>query len=236
MKPSSNVDAREIAKFDQVSSAWWDTQGETRLLHVVNPLRCSFIFSHVEVAQPRILDIGCGGGILSEALAKAGARVTGIDMSQPMLQVAREHARTQGLEIDYRCQSAERIAQAEAGSYDVVVCMEMLEHVPQPAGVIAAAARMLKPGGWAVFSTINRSLKAFLFAIVVGEYVLHLLPRGTHSYKKLIRPHELRAWARDSGLDCISIASLMFNPVTRTFKLAPGREDVNYMGCFVRQR
>ncbi|MBU6469486.1 MAG: bifunctional 2-polyprenyl-6-hydroxyphenol methylase/3-demethylubiquinol 3-O-methyltransferase UbiG [Gammaproteobacteria bacterium] len=234
MKPSSNVDAREIAKFDQVSPAWWDLQGEMRMLHVINPLRCKFIFDHLDVVQPRILDIGCGGGILSEALAGVGARVTGIDLSEPTLQVARRHAAEQGLEIDYRRQSAEQIAQAEAGRYDAVVCMEMLEHVPYPEAVIAAAVQILKPGGQAFFSTINRSLKAFLFAIVAGEYVLHLLPRGTHSYKKLIRPHELRAWARASGLRYVGIASLLFNPVTGTFKVAAGKEDVNYMACFAK--
>lgn len=234
MQPNLNVDAREITKFDRVSQAWWDTQGEMRMLHVINPLRCKFVFDHLAVAQPGILDIGCGGGILSEALARAGARVTGIDLSQPTLEIARRHASAQGLVIDYRCQSAEQIAQAEAGRYDAVTCMEMLEHVPQPAGVIAASARVLKPGGWAFFSTINRSFKAFLFAILAGEYILHLLPRGTHSYRKLIRPDELRAWARADGLQYAGIASLMFNPLTQTFKAVADKEDINYMVCFVK--
>lgn len=236
MNPAPNVDAREIGKFDQVSQAWWDTRGEMRMLHVINPLRCNFICSQIDAPQPKILDVGCGGGILSEALARSGARVTAIDLSQPTLVAAREHARSQGLEIDYRYQHAEQLAREEAGNYDAVTCMEMLEHVPDPAGVIAACARALKPGGYAFFSTINRSLKAFLFAIVAGEYLLHLLPRGTHRYKKLIRPRELRRWALDNGLEYVSVASLMYNPLTGNFKVAAGKADVNYMVCFSKRR
>jgi 2-polyprenyl-6-hydroxyphenyl methylase/3-demethylubiquinone-9 3-methyltransferase len=235
MKPFSNVDDQEITKFDKVSQIWWDTEGEMRNLHVINPLRTKFVFDNLDTPQPRILDVGCGGGILSEALAKAGARVTAIDLSQPTLEAARRHAAAQGLEIDYRYQSAEQIAQEEKGSFDAVTCMEMLEHVPDPGKVIAACARVLKPGGRAFFSTINRTPKAFLFAIVAGEYILRLLPRGTHSYEKLIRPQEMRNWAHAGGLEFVSVASLMYNPLTKNFKVAPGKEDINYMAYFIKK-
>jgi len=181
------------------------------------------------------VDVGCGGGILTETLARAGARAVGIDQSELTLQVARQHAGQGRLAIDYRLQTVERMAEQEAGSYDVVTCLEMLEHVPDPAAVIAACARLLKPGGHAFFSTINRNLKAWLFAIVGGEYVLRILPRGTHEYAKLIRPDELRGWAQAAGLDFIRSASLMYNPLARSFRVAPGREDVNYMASFVKR-
>lgn len=235
MTEFSNVDDREITKFDKVSNLWWDTRGEMRNLHVVNPLRTKFVMDAIDVPRPRILDVGCGGGILSEALARAGAQVTAIDLSAPSLEAARQHAGAQGLQIDYRLQSAEQIAEEEAGRFDAVTCMEMLEHVPDPARVIAACARVLKPGGRAFFSTINRTPKAFLFAIVAGEYILRLLPRGTHEYAKLIRPREMRDWARAAGLEFVGSASLMYNPFTRNFKVAPGKEDVNYMASFVRK-
>lgn len=234
MTPSLNVDTAEIGKFDRVSRLWWDAGGKMGMLHVINPLRLQFILQQVIVPHSRIVDVGCGGGILAEALVRSGARVSGIDLSELSLAVAERHAREQGLAIDYRYQDAEQLAREQPGSFDVVTCMEMLEHVPDPARVVAACAQVLKPGGRAVFSTINRTPKAFLFAIVGGEYVLRLLPRGTHHYRKLIRPDELRGWARAGGLACTGSASLMYHPLRRRFRVAAGREDVNYMASFTK--
>ena len=183
----------------------------------------------------RILDVGCGGRILSEALAKAGAQVTGLDLSEASLQVAREHAQGNGLAIDYRYESVQDVAERQNGQFDAITCMEMLEHVPEPAKVIVACAKALKPGGRAFFSTINRTPKAFLFAIIGGEYILHLLPRGTHTYSKLIRPQELKDWTRQAGLEFVKLASLIYNPFTGTFKVAEGKEDVNYMAHFIKK-
>lgn len=235
MNQSTNVDASEVSKFDRVSQLWWDPNGKMGMLHVINPLRKKFILDHIDVSSPRIVDIGCGGGILTEALAKAGARVMGIDQSEPSLEVAREHARKGGLDIEYRLQRAEELAELEPASFDAVVCMEMLEHVPDPGAIVDACTRMLKPGGKAIFSTINRTAKAFLFAIVGGEYILRILPRGTHQYSMLIRPDEMRGWATASGLEFITSASLMYNPLTKNFRVAPGKEDVNYMASFVKR-
>lgn len=234
MTSFDNTDLQEIGKFDKVSQIWWDPKGEMGTLHTINPLRLDFIIRNLSQPNPRILDVGCGGGILSEALAKAGAHVTGIDLSEPSLQVARQHAQSQGLAIDYRSASAEETAARQPAQFDAVTCMEMLEHVPEPAKVVAACAQALKPGGHAYFSTINRTLKAFLFAIVAGEYFLHLLPRGTHTYQKLIQPRELKAWAAQSGLTFSELQSLIFNPLTGSWKVAPGFEDVNYMAHFVK--
>lgn len=236
MTSFNNADTKEIEKFDKVSQIWWDPKGEMGTLQTINPLRTTFILEKNKEDSPKILDVGCGGGILSEALAKAGAQVTGIDLSRAALEVAQKHAQKQGLQIDYRFESAEELAQKEPGSFDAVTCMEMLEHVPEPEKVIAACAEALKPGGFAFFSTINRTPKAFLFAIIGGEYILHLLPRGTHTYQKLIRPRELKDWAGVAGLEFSRIASLMYNPLTRKFKVAVGREDVNYMAHFIKRK
>jgi 2-polyprenyl-6-hydroxyphenyl methylase/3-demethylubiquinone-9 3-methyltransferase len=234
MKSFDNADHNEISKFDRVSQIWWDPKGEMGTLHTINPLRTDFIMEKLIVHNPRILDVGCGGGILSEALAKIGAQVTGIDLSQASLEVAQQHAQKQSLEIDYRYESVEEVARKYAGSFDVVTCMEMLEHVPEPGKIVAACAQALKPGGYAIFSTINRTPKAFLFAIIGGEYILRLLPRGTHTYRKLIRPQELKNWAKESGLEFSRLSSLIYNPFTHTFKVAAGKEDVNYMVHFIK--
>lgn len=231
----SNVDPHELGKFDRAAKLWWDPDGKMGMLHVINPLRRDFVFGHIATPGPRIVDIGCGGGILTEAMARHGAQVLGIDLSQPTLDIAIAHARQAGLDIDYRLQSAEALAAEQAGSFDAVTCMEMLEHVPDPSAVIAACARLLKPGGQAFFSTINRNFKAWLFAIVGGEFVLRILPRGTHRYRMLIRPDEMRAWATSSGLRFLSSASLMYTPWNRTFRVVPGKEDVNYMAAFTKE-
>lgn len=236
MTKSSNVDAQEIAHFNRLAELWWDPAGKMGQLHSINPLRTRFIMDRITSPQPRMLDIGCGGGILAESLAKSGATVTGIDLSRMSLDIARRHAGRGRLGVDYRYSDVEALAREEAGSFDAVACMEMLEHVPQPARVIASCAQLLRPGGMAFFSTINRTLKAFLFAIVAGEYVLGLLPRGTHSYRKLIRPAEMRDWAGAAGLTFKAVDSLMYNPLTRKFRVAPNREDINYMACFIKNK
>jgi 2-polyprenyl-6-hydroxyphenyl methylase/3-demethylubiquinone-9 3-methyltransferase len=235
MKSFENADKKEIEKFDRVSQIWWDPKGEMGTLHTINPLRTNFIMERLTVSDPRILDVGCGGGILSEALAKAGAQVTGLDLSEASIQVAKQHAQQQGLEVDYRYESVQDVAHQQAGTFDAVTCMEMLEHVPEPGKIVAACAQALKPGGQAFFSTINRTPKAFLFAIIGGEYILRLLPRGTHTYSKLIRPQELKDWTHEAGLEFVRLASLMYNPFTRTFKVAAGKEDVNYMAHFIKK-
>lgn len=231
-----NVDQEEIAKFNRVSELWWDEKGKMGMLHVINPLRSQFAFDHIETPNPRMIDIGCGGGILTEELVKRGAvNVVGVDQSELTIKIAREHAKKSGLDIDYRLTTAEAIAEEEAGTYDAVTCLEMLEHVPDPSAIIQACTTLLKPGGKAIFSTINRNPKAFLFAIVGGEYILRILPRGTHQYNKLIKPNEMRAWAKAAGLRYLSSASLMYNPLFRKFKVAHGKEDVNYMMAFVKE-
>lgn len=232
MHASPNVDPAEIAHFNRMADMWWDPHGKMGQLHAINDLRLAFITDRIGVAAPRVVDVGCGGGILAEALARHGASVTGIDLSDLSLKIARQHAERGGLDIDYRYLDVETLAASEAHAFDAVTCMEMLEHVPHPERVIAACARLLKPGGMAFFSTINRTFKAFAFAIVAGEYILGLLPRGTHSYAKLIKPVEMRRWAGAAGLELRAVASLMYNPLTRRFRVAPDREDINYMACF----
>ncbi len=230
-----NSDEKEIKHFDKVSDIWWDPKGDMGTLHTINPLRTRFIMGDLKLHAQRVLDVGCGGGILSEALAKSGARVIGIDLSQASLEAARRHAREQGLAIEYRFESVEEIVKGTAGSFDIVTCMEMLEHVPDPGNIVAACAMALKPGGHAYFSTINRTLKALLFVIFAGEYILHLLPRGSHTYKKLIRPLELKGWAQEYGLEFVKASSLIYNPFNGTFKAVDGMEDVNYMMHFIKK-
>jgi 2-polyprenyl-6-hydroxyphenyl methylase/3-demethylubiquinone-9 3-methyltransferase len=235
MTERSNYDEKEIGKFDDVADIWWDPEGEMGTLHTINPLRKKFITEKLTNKMPKVLDVGCGGGILSEAVARTGAQVTGIDLSQASIEAARQHAQSEGVSIDYRVTSAEEVAETEASSYDVVTCMEMLEHVPEPEKIVAACAKVLKPGGHAFFSSINRTPKAFLFAIVGGEYILRLLPRGTHTYNKLIRPIELKQWSQNHGMEFARLASLMYNPFTDKFKVAHNKEDVNYMMHFIKR-
>jgi 2-polyprenyl-6-hydroxyphenyl methylase/3-demethylubiquinone-9 3-methyltransferase len=228
-----NVDAAEVAKFDALASRWWDPDGEFRPLHQINPLRLDWIRQHVDLDGSRALDIGCGGGILVESLAAAGANVTGIDMAEGSLAVARLHQIESGAEADYRQATAEELAAEQPGQYDVVTCLEMLEHVPEPPGVIVAAAELVRPGGHVFFSTINRNPKSFLFAIVGAEYVLKLLPAGTHEYQKFIRPSELESWAREAGLELRRSIGMHYNPLTKEYSLGPGL-DVNYLMYFRR--
>ncbi|WP_090898617.1 bifunctional 2-polyprenyl-6-hydroxyphenol methylase/3-demethylubiquinol 3-O-methyltransferase UbiG [Azotobacter beijerinckii] len=224
----SNVDHAEIAKFEALAHRWWDRESEFKPLHEINPLRVNWIEEHVRLAGKKVLDVGCGGGILSEAMALRGASVTAIDMGEAPLAVARLHQLESGVEVDYRQSTVEALAAEMPGQFDVVTCLEMLEHVPDPASVIHACHTLVKPGGQVFFSTINRNPKAYLLAIVGAEYLLKLLPRGTHDFKKFIRPSELGAWCRASGLAVEDIVGLTYNPLTRHYKLGTD-VDVNYM-------
>lgn len=230
-----NVDAAEVAKFDALASRWWDPDGDFRPLHEINPLRLDWIRQQVDLDNTRALDIGCGGGILAESLAVSGAEVTGIDMAEGPLAVARLHQIESGTEVTYRQATAEELAAEQPGQYDVVACLEMLEHVPDPSAVIASIAELVRPGGHVFFSTINRNPKSFLFAIVGAEYVLKLLPAGTHEYQKFIRPSELESWARSAGLELRNSIGMHYNPLTREYSLGPGL-DVNYLMYFRRPK
>ena len=228
-----NVDSGEIAKFNALAERWWDPNSEFRPLHDINPLRLNYIDERLGLPGKKVIDIGCGGGLLSEGMARRGAIVTGIDLGEAPLAVARLHAEKSGVEVEYLQVLAEEIAEQRAGEYDAVTCLEMLEHVPDPSSVIRACAKLVKPGGQVFFSTINRNPKAFLFAIVGAEYVLRLLPRGTHEYAKLIRPSELAGWSRDAGLDVRDTTGMTYNPVTQVYKL--NRDvSVNYLMHAVR--
>jgi 2-polyprenyl-6-hydroxyphenyl methylase/3-demethylubiquinone-9 3-methyltransferase len=224
-----NVDPQEIAKFSELAHRWWDPESEFRPLHQINPLRLAWIDDIVPLAGKRVLDIGCGGGILADAMARKGAEVLGIDLAGKALKVAQLHAleaQTQG--VSYREVSAETLAAEQPGSFDVVTCMEMLEHVPDPSSVVRACATLVKPGGHVFFSTINRNAKAFVFAIVGAEYILNLLPRGTHEFAKFIKPSELAAYARAAGLDLEHTRGMEYNPLTRHYWLS-ANTSVNYM-------
>ena len=225
---AQNIDPREVAKFEELASRWWDPHSEFKPLHDINPLRLHYIDSRASLAGKRVVDVGCGGGILAESMALRGASVTGIDAGAAPLSVARLHLLESGAEVDYRQITAEQLADQQPTSFDIVTCMEMLEHVPDPASVVAACARLVKPGGQAFFSTINRTPKAYLLAILGAEYLLQLLPKGTHDYGKFIRPSELARWARATGLEVRDLTGMTYNPLTRTYSL--GNDiDVNYL-------
>lgn len=227
----SNVDAAEIAKFSELAHRWWDPNSEFRPLHEINPLRLGWIDRKAALAGKKVLDVGCGGGILTEAMAGLGAEVTGIDLSEKALKVAKLHLYESGKTVDYQHVSAEDFSVQHPGAFDVVTCMEMLEHVPDPASTVAACARLVKPGGWVFFSTLNRNPKSYLFAIIGAEYILNLLPRGTHAWSKFIKPAELARMARGAGLTSEEILGMTYNPLTRIYKLGADT-DVNYlMAC-----
>jgi len=228
MTSSSNVDTAEIAKFNDIASRWWDPQGEFKPLHQLNPTRLSYIADQVQgLFGKTAVDVGCGGGILAESMAKAGATVTGIDMAEEALTVARLHALEAGVKLQYQQSTAEDFARAHAGEFDLVTCMEMLEHVPEPASVVQACAQLAKPGATLVFSTLNKSWKAYALAIVAAERLLKLVPQGTHEFSKFIRPSELMRAIEDAGLELVDATGLHYNPFNQSFKTGPGL-DVNY--------
>jgi len=226
---TQNVDPNEIRKFEELASRWWDKNSEFKPLHDINPLRANWIDNLAPVAEKKVLDVGCGGGILAEALAQRGAQVTGIDMGDAPLGVAKLHQLESGLSIDYQKSTAEDYAQQHESAFDIVTCLEMLEHVPDPNSVVQACAKMVKPGGHVFFSTINRNPKAFLFAIIGAEYLLRLLPRGTHEYAKFIRPSELANWSREADLQVNQMTGLLFNPLNKKYRLSDSDMDVKYM-------
>lgn len=226
-----NVDAQEIGHFDALAAEWWDPQGSSAPLHRINPLRLDYIERQAGLTGLQILDVGCGGGLLSEGMAQRGGRVTGIDLAPRALAVAREHTRQSGLDIDYREIAAETLAGETPASFDLVTCLEMLEHVPDPASVIRACGELVRPGGYVVFSTINRTPRAWALAIVAAEHLLGMVPRGTHSYARLLRPSELATPARASGLEVIDLTGLHYNPLMDAFHLAPGVAVNYFMTC-----
>jgi 2-polyprenyl-6-hydroxyphenyl methylase/3-demethylubiquinone-9 3-methyltransferase len=228
-----NVDPAELEKFGKLAHRWWDPEGEFRPLHEINPLRLEWIDRHAGLAGKKVLDVGCGGGILAEAMARRGAEVTGIDLSEKGLKVAELHLLESKLAVHYEKASVEAYAGTHAGGFDVVTCMELLEHVPEPAAMVAACALLVRPGGRVFFSTINRNPKSYLFAVVGAEYVLKLLPKGTHDYLRFIKPSELSRWARAAGLRAEELMGMTYNPITRRYRL--GRNcDVNYLLACVR--
>ncbi len=228
MMQDNNLDPEEIAKFEQLAYRWWDKDSEFKPLHDINPLRLDFINKHVPLNGKKVLDVGCGGGILSESMAASGAHVKGIDLGKTPLSVARLHAKESSYDIHYELISAEDIAQREPQNYDVVTCLEMLEHVPDPASIVEACSRLLKPGGHVFFSTINKNPKAYLFAVLGAEYILNLLPRGTHDYSKFIRPSQLDQWCRHNHLTPRKMTGMSYNPVTGRYHL--GQDvSVNYL-------
>ncbi|MGD2112255.1 MAG: bifunctional 2-polyprenyl-6-hydroxyphenol methylase/3-demethylubiquinol 3-O-methyltransferase UbiG [Gammaproteobacteria bacterium] len=228
-----NVDPDEIGKFEKLASRWWDPHSEFKPLHDINPLRLDYIDRLVPLAGKVVLDVGCGGGLLSEGMAARGAEVTGIDMGEAPLSVARLHQHESGLAIDYVQATAEYMADRHAAEFDVVTCLEMLEHVPDPAATIAACARLVKEDGLVVLSTINRNPKSYLFAVIGAEYVLRLLPKGTHDYAKFIRPSEMEAWARAAGLQLADLTGMSYNPLTQEYRLGTD-VSVNYLAAFRR--
>lgn len=224
----SNVDHAEVAKFEALASRWWDKESEFKPLHDINPLRTNFIDKHAQLAGKKVLDVGCGGGILSEAMSQRGAQVSGLDMGEAPLNVAKLHALESGLDIEYMRLPVEELAEQHPASFDVVTCLEMLEHVPDPSSIVRACYKLCKPGGQVFFSTLNRNPKSFLLAVVGAEYILNMLPKGTHDYKKFIRPSELAAWCRQNDLEVGELVGMSYNPLTKAYTL--GRDtDVNYL-------
>lgn len=229
MTEALNADPAELAKFSDLAHHWWDPESEFKPLHQINPLRLDWIHALADLNQKRVLDVGCGGGILADSMARKGADVTGIDLASKSLRVAQLHALETGTpNIQYREISVEALAQEQPASFDVVTCMEMLEHVPDPGSVVRACAELVKPDGWVFFSTLHRSAKAFMLAIVGAEYVLNMLPRGTHEYAKMIRPSELAASCREAGLDLVGIKGMEYNPITKRYALTTDT-SINYM-------
>lgn len=228
MNTSANADPRELDKFGEVAHRWWDPNSEFRPLHDINPARLAWIDKHAKLKEQRVIDIGCGGGLLSEGMAALGARVTGIDLSEKALSIARLHLYESGHAVDYRLVSAEAMAVEAPGNFDVVTCLEMLEHVPDPASTVAACAALVKPGGQVFLSTLNRNAKAYLVAVVGAEYLLNLLPRGTHDYTRFLKPAELARLCRDAGLDVLEITGLRYNPFTRE-GVVGGDTGINYL-------
>ncbi|MGO9949058.1 MAG: bifunctional 2-polyprenyl-6-hydroxyphenol methylase/3-demethylubiquinol 3-O-methyltransferase UbiG [Steroidobacteraceae bacterium] len=233
MHASRNADEAEIAKFSALAQSWWDPAGPSKPLHELNPLRLRYLQRAVELKGAAALDVGCGGGILSEAMARAGARVLGIDLSQAVLDVAELHALEGKIEVEYQSIAAEQLAMQQPAAFDLVTCMELLEHVPDPAAAVAALAALVKPGGDVVVSTLNRKPLAFAVAIIGAEYITRILPRGTHEYLKFIRPSELARWGREAGLELIDLTGITYNPLTRSFRLSPNT-DINYLAHFKR--
>ncbi|NBS97076.1 MAG: bifunctional 2-polyprenyl-6-hydroxyphenol methylase/3-demethylubiquinol 3-O-methyltransferase UbiG [Betaproteobacteria bacterium] len=226
---STNFDTGELSKFQALASRWWDPESEFKPLHAINPLRLGWIEGLAPLSGQHIVDVGCGGGILAESMARAGGVVTGIDLADRPLKVAELHRLESGVSVQYRRIAAEDLARAEPAAFDIVTCMEMLEHVPDPASTIRACAQLARPGGWLFFSTINRNPKAFLFAVIGAEYILRLLPRGTHEYDKFIKPSELVGSARTAGLDLVEMKGLTYNPLSQVYALHPRDVSVNYL-------
>ena len=232
----TNVDEQEIDKFSELASRWWDPEGEFKPLHLINPLRLDFINQHSNgLFNKKVVDIGCGGGILAESMAKAGAEVVGLDMASASLEIAKLHGLESGINVDYHCVTAESFADSHAGEFDVVTCMEMLEHVPDPASVVRACAKLVKPGGHVFFSTLNRNIKSYLMGIVGAEYLLKLVPKGTHDHSRFIKPSELMQMTDDAGLLPRDMTGLHMDPVSRGFYLSDRNVDVNYLLYTVSQ-
>ncbi len=235
MNETLNIDPQEVAKFDLVASRWWDPEGEFKPLHDINPLRLDYIDDRARLKDKRVADVGCGGGILAESMAARGATVTGVDMAEGALSVAKLHGLESGVSVNYRHMTAETLAEQEPEGYDVVTCMELLEHVPDPASLIRACARLTKPGGRLFFSTLNRNPKSYLFAVVGAEYLLKMLPKGTHDYAKFIRPSELAHWLREAQLSLEDMTGLTYNPLTKHYRLNQQDVSVNYLVHAVKE-
>jgi 2-polyprenyl-6-hydroxyphenyl methylase/3-demethylubiquinone-9 3-methyltransferase len=231
MHETRNADPAELAKFDALAQSWWDPKGPSKPLHDLNPLRLRYVQRLAELPDKEVLDVGCGGGILSEAMARVGAKVLGIDLGQGVLDVAELHAMEAKVPVGYRAVAAEELARERPGAFDVVTCMEMLEHVPDPVATLGALAQLVRPGGDIIVSTLNRNARAFAVAIIGAEYIARVLPRGTHEYRKFIRPSELARWGREVGLELKDLTGISYNPLTRAFRLS-GDTSVNYLAHF----